>query len=58
VIASQIEKECIARDETLERYLTVVRKMERFFKGFIVQYIERTKISEANKLDKVAAKKA
>jgi acetolactate synthase regulatory subunit len=58
VIASQIEKECIARDETLERYLTVVRKMERFFKGFIVQYIERTKNSEANKLDKVAAKKA
>jgi ribonuclease HI len=36
VIASQIEKECITRDETLERYLAAVRRMERFFKGFIV----------------------
>jgi CRISPR/Cas system-associated protein Cas10 (large subunit of type III CRISPR-Cas system) len=43
VVASQIEKECIARDETLERYLAAMRRMEKFFKGFIVQYIERTK---------------
>jgi acetolactate synthase regulatory subunit len=48
VIASQIKKECITRDETLERYLAVVRRMERFFKGFTVQYIERTKNSEAD----------
>jgi hypothetical protein len=32
VLASQIENECITRDEALERYLAVVRKMERFFK--------------------------
>jgi hypothetical protein len=43
VIVSQIEKECTARDETLERYLAVVRSMENFFKGFTVQHIERTK---------------
>jgi hypothetical protein len=43
VIGSQIEKECIARDETLERYLAAVRRMERFFNGFTVQYIERAK---------------
>jgi acetolactate synthase regulatory subunit len=48
VIASQIKKECITRDETLERYLAVIRRMERFFKGFTVQYIERTKNSEAD----------
>jgi hypothetical protein len=48
---------CIARDETLDRYLTAIRRMERFFKGFIVQYIERTKNSEADELAKVAAKK-
>jgi ribonuclease HI len=36
VVASQIEKECITRDDTLERYLATVRRMERFFKGFIV----------------------
>jgi ribonuclease HI len=32
VIASQIKKECIARDEILKTYLAVVRRMERFFK--------------------------
>jgi ribonuclease HI len=43
VIASQKEKECMARDETLERYLSVVRRMENHFKGFTVEHIERTK---------------
>jgi hypothetical protein len=57
VIASQIEKECITRDEILEGYLVVVRRMEKFFKGFIVQYIERAKNAEADELAKVAAKK-
>jgi ribonuclease HI len=33
VIASQIKKECITRDETLERYLAAVQRMENFFKG-------------------------
>jgi ribonuclease HI len=28
VIASQIEKECMARDATLERYLAIIRRME------------------------------
>jgi ribonuclease HI len=36
VVSSQIEKECIAGDETLDRYLATVRRMERFFKGFTV----------------------
>jgi hypothetical protein len=36
VVASPIEKERITRDETLERYLAVVRRMEKFFKGFRV----------------------
>jgi ribonuclease HI len=58
VVASQIEKECIVRDKTLERYLAVVRRMKRFFKGFTVQYIERTKNEEADELAKAAAKKA
>jgi ribonuclease HI len=38
VLASQIEKECIARDEALERNLAVVRRMENFFKGFTLQH--------------------
>jgi hypothetical protein len=57
VIASQIKKECIARDEALERYLAAILRMERFFKGFTVQYIERTKNSEADELAKATAKK-
>jgi ribonuclease HI len=57
VIASRIEKECITRDEALERYLASIRRMEWFFKGFTVQYIERTMNLEAGKLVKAAAKK-
>jgi hypothetical protein len=58
VVASQIKKECMARDETLERYLAAVRRMENFFKGFTAQHIERTKNTEADELVKAAAKKA
>jgi ribonuclease HI len=57
VIASQIEKECITRDETLERYLAAIRRMERLFNGFTVQHIERTKNSEVDELAKAATKK-
>jgi ribonuclease HI len=55
VIASQIEKECMARDETLERYLTTVRRIENHFKGFTVEHIKRTK---ADELAKAATRKA
>jgi ribonuclease HI len=57
VITGQIEKECITRDETLERYLAVIQRMESFFKGFTVQHIERTKNTKADKLAKAAARK-
>jgi hypothetical protein len=57
VIASQIEKECMARDATLERYLTIVRRMENYFKGFTVEYIKRAKNTETDKLVKEAARK-
>jgi ribonuclease HI len=57
VVASQIEKECMARDATLERYLVVVRRIENYFKGFAVEYIERMKNTEIDKLAKAAIKK-
>jgi ribonuclease HI len=57
VIASQIEKECMARDATLERYLAIIQRMESNFKGFTVEYIERTKNTEADDLAKAAARK-
>jgi hypothetical protein len=55
VVAGQIEKECHAREPTLERYLGLVRIMENYFKGFTVEYIERNKIFEADELAKAAA---
>jgi hypothetical protein len=57
VTASQIEKECMASDESLERYLATVQRIENFFKRFIVKHIERTKNTEADKLVKAATKK-
>jgi ribonuclease HI len=58
VVASLIEKECMARDATLERYLAAIRRMVNYFKGFIVEYVERTKNTEVDELAKAAAKKA
>jgi hypothetical protein len=37
VIAGQMKKECMGRDETLERYLAAIRRMEKRFKGFTVE---------------------
>jgi hypothetical protein len=58
VIESQIEKECMARDATLERYLAIVRRMENYFKGFTVEYVERIKNTKADELAKAATRKA
>jgi ribonuclease HI len=55
VVVGQIGKECIAREPTLERYVGLVRRMQNYFKGFIVEYIERNKIFEVDELAKAAA---
>jgi ribonuclease HI len=57
VIASKIEKECMARDATLEKYLAIIRRMENYLKRFTVEYVERTKNIEADELAKAAARK-
>jgi ribonuclease HI len=56
VVTRQIEKVCIAREPTLERYLTFVRRMESHFKGFTVEYIERSKNTEADELVKATTR--
>jgi ribonuclease HI len=56
VVARQIEKKYIAREPTLEKYLSLVRRMENFFKGFTVEYIDKNKNSEADELTKAAAR--
>jgi hypothetical protein len=48
--------ECIEKEATLERYLALIRRMESYFKGFIVEYIERNKNTEAGDLVKAIAR--
>jgi ribonuclease HI len=36
VVSSQIEKECIAREPTLKKYIALVRRMENYFRGFTI----------------------
>jgi ribonuclease HI len=55
VVIGQIKKECIANDSALERYLTLVRRMENHFKGFTMEYIEQTKNIKTDELAKAAA---
>jgi hypothetical protein len=55
VVLGQTEKECIAREPTLERYLALVQRMESYIKGFTVEYIECNKSAEADELAKDAA---
>jgi hypothetical protein len=56
MVARQIKKECIVREPTLERYLALIRRMESYFKGFTVEYIERAKNAEADELVKAIAR--
>jgi ribonuclease HI len=49
-------KKCIAREPTLKRYLTLIKRMEIYFKGFTLEYNERSKNSEADELAKAAAR--
>jgi len=55
VVAGQVEKEYLAHNPELARYLAVVRGLERRFKGFTLQYIPRAENYEADELAKAAA---
>jgi ribonuclease HI len=56
VVAAQVQKEYSAKDPALMEYLTVVRSLERQFKGFTLQHVDRAKNEEADVLAKEAAK--
>jgi ribonuclease HI len=56
VVVGQVEKDYTAKDPTLMQYLTVVRSLERQFKGFTLQHVDRAKNEEADALAKVAAR--
>jgi len=55
VVAGQVEKEYLAHNPELARYLAVVRGLKRRFKGFTLQYIPRAENYEADELAKAAA---
>jgi hypothetical protein len=56
VVAGQIEKEYSAKEPILMQYLIAVRSLEKQFKGFTLQHVERNKNEEADTLAKAVAK--
>jgi ribonuclease HI len=56
VVARQNEKECIGREPNLGRFLTLIRRMENHFKGFTMEYIERSKHIKVDEMAKAAAR--
>jgi ribonuclease HI len=56
VVAGQVKKEYLAKDPALMQYLTTVRSLERQFKGFTLQHVDRARNEEANALTKAVAR--
>jgi ribonuclease HI len=56
VVVGQIEKDYSAKDPTLLQYLAAVRSLEKQFKGFTLQHVDRARNEEANALAKAAAR--
>jgi ribonuclease HI len=56
VVADQVEKEYSVKEPILMQYLTAVRSLEKQFKGFTPQHVDRNKNEEADVLAKEAAK--
>jgi ribonuclease HI len=54
VIVGQVEKEYSAKDPALMQYLTAIRSLERQFKGFTLQHVDRARNEEADALAKAA----
>jgi ribonuclease HI len=56
VVVGQVEKEYSAKDLALMQYLTVVRSLERQFKGFTLQHEDCARNEEADALAKAVAR--
>ena len=54
VMAGQVEKEFVAREPKLVKYLAIVRALERRFQGFTLKHIPRAENTEADELAKAA----
>lgn len=56
VVAGQIEKGYVAREPALLQYLSDVQSLDKQFKGFTIQHINRNKNEEADSLAKAAVR--
>jgi ribonuclease HI len=56
VVVGQVEKEYSAKDPALMQYLMAVCSLERQFKGFTLQHVDRARNEEADALAKAAAR--
>jgi hypothetical protein len=56
MVTGQVEKDYAAKDPALMQYLAAVRSLERQFKGFTLQHVDRAKNEEADALAKAAAR--
>jgi hypothetical protein len=56
VVAGQVEKDYAAKDPALMQYLAAIRSLERQFKGFTLQHVDRAKNEEADALAKAAVR--
>jgi ribonuclease HI len=56
VVAGQVKKDYAAKDPALMQYLATIRSLERQFKGFTLQHVDRAKNEEADALAKAVAK--
>ena len=56
VVVDQIEKDYPAKEPVLMQYLSAVRSLEKQFKGFTLQHIERNNNEETDMLAKAVVK--
>jgi hypothetical protein len=56
VVVGQVEKDYAAKDPALMQYLAAIRNLERQFKGFTLQHVDRAKNEEADALAKAATR--
>jgi hypothetical protein len=56
VVVGQIEKEYSTKEPVLMQYLTAICSLEKQFKGFTLQHVDRNKNEEADALAKAVAK--
>jgi ribonuclease HI len=56
VVAGQVEKDYSAKDPALMQYLTAVRSLEKQFKGFTLQHVDRARNKETDALAKATAR--